>query len=808
MDVLAQLASDPTALPLWLVALFAAGMYPIGMLFGCQTCCEICHVCCRDEVSQIVIDWDLEETGEQVIKETPYDGFGYYQQLFPFAVTIEPDGQRIMPPVLLMRGQTSGGLVYVRLVSNNDDPPTWRVPGSGDGQAWFAVGTQPEGSVSLVDGESLVLDDRSQVVEVQAASLTVVREDFEPSDYPNCGLKSLDINVSEGGKYYQAWAQDHRVFCLGDSGTLVYDIAGNEGSIQPSCGNGCGVPAVSRKVDHFTTSHFNTCAYGASQTIESSFFTFGQYTEFPDLPLLMHTGPKDTDPCDDEIKLRATTTWVFRHLFASQFATPYSCECTKIFTLDRKNQDCSPISGWTTEEECVGPGSLEENLITLSATSCFGSGFSGVATLPEGEPDTDEGPLGAVEIVDPGEGYAIEARIPPVLSITGSGTGADIEVTLEEVVDECGISTWKIDTATVMDGGTGYSTGEWLTVTPASGGVEVTPASIQATTVLTEPTLGVLTSFGSGATATVNTLELEDQPGYYVDSVTVTDGGSGYLDGDLVTFSLGPGDVEFSPAFAVVQTGREEPDTMELYGGTGTSAVFAVEIQSNGDTPPTWGISDVTITDGGDGYLVDDYLDVNYGAGTVGIQSGPTVRVTEVDGNGAILAVSIDQAGQVWKDNGILEAINVITAGRYANDSGVIESVTVTNGGSYYEPDSSGSVTLADVEIQINQIPPSDGSGAVISAQIDDDPTSETFGQIVGLTIEDGGSGYLAVWKVDGPCVGSGGQYQTVYQSCGMQIVRHIDVSGPYVVERAHYLRRACPDYTYEITIEPGGSGS
>jgi len=40
MDILAALAADPTLLPLWAVMLFAAGMYPLGMMFGCSPCCS------------------------------------------------------------------------------------------------------------------------------------------------------------------------------------------------------------------------------------------------------------------------------------------------------------------------------------------------------------------------------------------------------------------------------------------------------------------------------------------------------------------------------------------------------------------------------------------------------------------------------------------------------------------------------------------------------------------------------------------------------------------------------------------------
>lgn len=42
MDLLAIAVADPTVLPLWAAFLFAVGMYPVGMFFGCTPCCDPC----------------------------------------------------------------------------------------------------------------------------------------------------------------------------------------------------------------------------------------------------------------------------------------------------------------------------------------------------------------------------------------------------------------------------------------------------------------------------------------------------------------------------------------------------------------------------------------------------------------------------------------------------------------------------------------------------------------------------------------------------------------------------------------------
>jgi autotransporter-associated beta strand protein len=46
-----SLLADPTLLPLWVVFLYSAALYPLGMMFGCSVCCGTCQQCtlCGDE---------------------------------------------------------------------------------------------------------------------------------------------------------------------------------------------------------------------------------------------------------------------------------------------------------------------------------------------------------------------------------------------------------------------------------------------------------------------------------------------------------------------------------------------------------------------------------------------------------------------------------------------------------------------------------------------------------------------------------------------------------------------------------------
>ncbi len=54
--MLAAIAADPTAVPLWLVVALAAGMYPFGFMLGseCSACCDKCSLCTEGTLPETV----------------------------------------------------------------------------------------------------------------------------------------------------------------------------------------------------------------------------------------------------------------------------------------------------------------------------------------------------------------------------------------------------------------------------------------------------------------------------------------------------------------------------------------------------------------------------------------------------------------------------------------------------------------------------------------------------------------------------------------------------------------------------------
>lgn len=432
------------------------------------------------------------------------------------------------------------------------------------------------------------------------------------------------------------------------------------------------------------------------------------------------------------------------------FSCRTCCRCSACTVGELPQTVTVTFDNFVDEEEVQGP-----DLIAISvdpATVCFGSGFSAKATAPGGYPATDAGPITAVEITSGGSGYAVLGRVEPTITLGGgSGTGADLEFTLAQETDGCGIPSWAIDGVTIAsggDGGTGYVDGEQLTATVSAPGSEAAAAALSCRTTLSEPTLTPAVGGGSDAAFTVTLTEATSwtgRPYWYISAITVDDGGSGYTDGAEMTFTLGPDGVESSAAYAVVMTSRSTPTLVELFGGTGTSAVLGVSIASNGGSPETWGISSVTITDGGAGYLEGDVFAVNIGAGDVEVY-GASVSVTAVDGAGAITGVYINYGGDYYHDDGIIESVDLYDGGAYWDDDGVIAEVVVDNGGSYYEEDASEPPYVSDADLLITQTAPSAGAGAVLSATVDDDTSSPTFGQITAVAIDAAGDDYLA-WE-------------------------------------------------------------
>jgi len=479
----------------------------------------------------------------------------------------------------------------------------------------------------------------------------------------------------------------------------------------------------------------------------------------------------------------------------------------------------------------VGPAF---NALFVSFDSCYG--FGATAT-----PTTAGGAITAITVTGGGSGYATLARVEPTITADGpGGSGADITVTLSEEEDFCGLPYWTISGLTVVDGGSGYTDGDAIVFTLGAGETEQSAAFALIQTSRDEPELTIESpeDSGTGATFTVSLTVTGSSPQtWFISGVTVTDGGTGYTDGEIAPVGLGSGDVEQSQAFLAIRTVRDEPE-LTLSG----PADLTVNVASLGGSPETWEISSITVTDGGSGYSDGQYLNVILGADDVDVGFGAFLVVNTVrdeptlfaqaqpgsGGSAAVLAVNVVQSGNVWavdsitvtnggsgytdgetfdilpsagqtvwaasvtanvtggvitsftinyageyfldtgvidtvdvqyggvffKDTGVIDSIDISSAGVYYKALGDIESINLSDGGAFYGEDPAGTPHVAAVTVSLGQIDPSDGTGATFTVNVDDDPDSPTFGEITSVTVDDGGDGYEATGANNSFCMG------------------------------------------------------
>lgn len=396
------------------------------------------------------------------------------------------------------------------------------------------------------------------------------------------------------------------------------------------------------------------------------------------------------------------------------------------------------------------------NYCDLTIASAIGSGAAGVATSPggcDGASDSvcgkflpngsggcsinktydpsDRGPLTGVLLTSPGSDYTVN-RSPPTLAVGGgSGDGADFEVTLKEEFCE-----WSVESISVS-GGEGYADNDSLTITAGADDTVASPAEARLRTGRGEPTLTASVPSGAGAVFSITYTKLDGPPPTWsIASVNVIDGGSGHQWGDIVTLTLGEGDNGYG-AYAEIRTGYIEPTLSASVAGAGAGAVLGVSL-GTGSYGTDWAVTAISVTSGGSGYLEGDEVVVSVDDGQGG---GAFAVVGSVNEDGAVLSIQVYSGGSYFKDGGVVQSVYLLSGGEYFKDTGVPESVEVVEPGAYYRVDPDAE-PCADITVT----PCGGGYGAEISAQVDLDKSSATYGQITGLTIENGGSDYLA-WR-------------------------------------------------------------
>lgn len=372
-------------------------------------------------------------------------------------------------------------------------------------------------------------------------------------------------------------------------------------------------------------------------------------------------------------------------------------------------------------------------------------------------------------------------RVAPTVTVTstsGSGSGATFDVTLAQSQDSNGRDQWAVSKVT-MTGGTGYETYDFLAFGVAEGDTELEAALARLAIGRAAPTL----TLPGNATGTVSTQFTGDA--YSVSAVTVTDGGSGYADGEFLIFDKAADDVTVFNATAIARVAYTEPQNATVsVSSTGGSGAVLEPVWALTEAPEWYApnvkvyrLAGVTVVNGGTGYADYDPISISFPSAADGAQLafdfldadivGPNGEIQQVyiepaDGGqwrgartDALESVWLGQGGSYYKDDPDAREVFVTYGGVYYREDQDSKLVAVTDGGAYYREDASLPPYIATVTVNINQgyNTPSDGDGAVITATVEDDPQSPDFGKITGLTVDDGGDGYLGwVWETNDCC--------------------------------------------------------
>lgn len=238
-----------------------------------------------------------------------------------------------------------------------------------------------------------------------------------------------------------------------------------------------------------------------------------------------------------------------------------------------------------------------------------------------------------------------------------------------------------------------------------------------------EPNIIINAPDGTGANFEFDLIERKDKceiPYWIIKNLTVSDGND-YTDGSYLTVSSEDENfVEEIPLVAQIFT-REKPDIAATIVSTeGSGATINIKLQEKYISGhKTWIISSVS-GGGGKDYSNDAHVELDYGEATEEIAAEFYLVIK----HGKICSISIIENGSYYIDNGIPQEIKLF------------------NGGKYYTEDTELDPYVADIKVIITQKEQSNGYGAEIEVEIDDDTSSPSFGFIKRLILVKCGENY------------------------------------------------------------------
>lgn len=393
---------------------------------------------------------------------------------------------------------------------------------------------------------------------------------------------------------------------------------------------------------------------------------------------------------------------------------------------------------------------------------------------------------------------AVRQRKKPVIELVASpGTGAVLTPTLSQKVDEFGRPYWRIDSVQVENGGSGFSypvfieqkvlngsgVGPRMDVVLSGGSISevfladeynnlnrriylnqfVGLSGMQVTKERSAPTVHATppnTTSGMELAVSLSRQGTGVSSIWAVDAVSVVAEGSGWNDGDPVTFTADGGAdlVIEEEASAVLDVSRVQPSlTATIVGGSG--GTLSVTVASNGTTPETWGVDSVSVSGKTSGYADNTAVTISGGNNVVTQDNAvvyartgreePAVGVGIIgSGNGADFSITLSQTDD-WAE-------------WPARPAWTISSITITDGGTGYEVNDQLQATTQDQQSPSSSfyavVDAVDEDGAITSVQLwDGGLFFKNTGEIESFSIVQAGAYYEK--QLDGVSVTDGGKY-------------------------------------------------
>ena len=431
-------------------------------------------------------------------------------------------------------------------------------------------------------------------------------------------------------------------------------------------------------------------------------------------------------------------------------------------TYDESSDECCPQ--WYGEvrlETVSGPSGQpaaacgEDTADGFTVSLCKESAFVNLQIVSNGQgagataevTQITNGAISGTQITNAGSGYAhpevvrIEPTVTAAIS-SATGSGASLTVTIAETTDLNNEAVWAVTAVTVSQAGSGYDALDFIQFS-VPGGEEQSAAFASLKLNRQEPTLGLTLPFaqGTGATFSLSLTETTDSNGeavWQVDSVSVTNGGSGYsVFGEFAQVDLIDGQEQAAASFIVYNKRLEPTVTIDMpFSSAGTGAVLTATLSQTTDFSgrPAWEVASVSVSNGGTGYESFDFVEFS-SSDTVASTASASLTVS----GGVIQSVTVSSGGLYYIDTDEIEEVAVISGGEYYKTDGSIASVVVNDGGEYYQEQQTGNAVVDTVVVSVIS---NTGYDADIDVVIDDDLNSATFGEITALTINDGGEKY------------------------------------------------------------------